>query len=167
MGPVLQHSSTALRLLYGKACVNLLRFPSQANQSGMGEDPKAPYFDKGENTGIAHLLNATRFSLRGIVQAVKRESAFRQELGVFLCLIPLAVWLADSLLTFVFLMSTCVMVLVVELLNSAVEAAVDRAGLDYNELAGLAKDYGSAAVMLTLLVTGAVWLTFLINAVTD
>lgn len=120
-----------------------------------------PCFDKAANTGMTHFVNALRFSLRGLIEAFRRESAFRQELAILVLLIPLGLWIAETALEFVALMGVCGFVLVVELLNSAIEAAVDRAGRDHNELAGLAKDYGSAAVMVSIVVAGILWLTFL------
>lgn len=120
-------------------------------------------FDKGANTGLKHLVNATKFSLNGLVEAFRRESAFRQELALIVILVAPAWWLARTLFDFVILMSVCALVLVVELLNSAVEAAIDRMGTDHHEMSGLAKDYGSAAVMVSLVIAGAVWLAFLVD----
>lgn len=120
------------------------------------------WFDKASNTGMTHFVNAIRFSGRGLVEAFRRESAFRQELAVLAVLIPLGLWIADTVLEFVALMGVCGFVLVMELVNSAIEATVDRGGRDHNELAGLAKDYGSAAVMISIVVAGIVWLTFLV-----
>jgi diacylglycerol kinase (ATP) len=77
--------------------------------------------------------------------------------------IPAAIWIADSLLDFVLLMAVCLLVLVVELLNSAVEATIDRIGKEHHPISALAKDYGSAAVMLSLIIAGAVWLAMLIT----
>ncbi len=124
----------------------------------MGDEP---FFDKAKNTGFRHFRNAARFSLNGLRAAFVRESAFRQELGVLLVLTPLAVWISQSVFDFVFMMAVAGFVLVVELLNSSIEAAVDRTGTEHNELAGLAKDYGSAAVMIALVIAAMVWLTFL------
>lgn len=127
----------------------------------MPEENSEPFFDKSENTGFTHFRNAARFSIRGFNQAIKRESAFRQELAVLAVLTPLALWMSRSLMDFVALMAVAGFVLTVELLNSAIEATVDRVGNDYHELAGLAKDYGSAAVFMSLGVAGMVWLAFL------
>ena len=85
------------------------------------------------------------------------ESAFRQEITLTLILTPLALWLGRTPIERTLLIVTCVMVLVVELLNSAVEAAIDRHGDELHELSGRAKDLGSAAVMLSLGVVVAVW----------
>lgn len=126
---------------------------------------REPYFDKSSNTGWTHFFNATRFSLMGLTEAFRRESAFRQELAILIVLIPLGIWISRSVLDFVILMGVSGMVLIVELLNSAIEATVDRSGTEQHELAGLAKDYGSAAVMLSLAVSGMVWLTFLLQRI--
>lgn len=127
----------------------------------MPEEHTEPFFDKSENTGLKHFRNAAKFSIRGFIAAFQRESAFRQELGVLVVLIPLAVWISNTVLDFVALMAVSGLVLIIELVNSAIEAAVDRVGTDHHELAGLAKDYGSAAVFLSLFVAGIVWLAFL------
>ena len=127
----------------------------------MSEDHSEPFFDKSENTGLTHFRNAAKFSAQGFREAFRRESAFRQELAVLAVLTPLAIWMSGSVLDFVALMGVAGFVLTVELLNSAIEAAVDRVGTDHHELAGLAKDYGSAAVFMSLTGAGIVWLAFL------
>lgn len=129
----------------------------------MDDKTRPDTFDKSSNTGIRHLLNATKFSLSGLIEAFRRESAFRQELAL-LALLTIPGWLiARTPVDFVILMGTAALVLVVELLNSAVEAAIDRMGTDHHEMSRLAKDYGSAAVMVSLLIVAAVWLAFLVQ----
>jgi diacylglycerol kinase (ATP) len=127
----------------------------------MGENSTPPAFDKSGNTGMTRIINAARFSAQGLKSAFRRESAFRQEIIVFVILLPVGFMIARSLSDFVILVCVSAMVLVVELLNSAVEAAVDRMGPEHHELSGLAKDYGSAAVLIALVIAGAVWLLFL------
>jgi len=127
----------------------------------MGENSTPPAFDKSGNTGLTRIINAARFSAQGLKSAFRREAAFRQEAIIFVVLLPVGFMIARSLSDFVILTGVSAMVLVVELLNSAVEAAVDRMGPEHHELAGLAKDYGSAAVLIALLIAGAVWLLFL------
>ena len=117
-----------------------------------------PYFDKSANTGFRHLANAARFSIRGLTSAMQRESAFRQEAALLIILIPVAMLISSSAGDFLMLMAVSIFVLVVELLNSAIEATADRIGEEHHELSGRAKDYGSAAVMLSLCVAGPVWL---------
>ena len=119
-------------------------------------------FDKASNMGLRHLINATRFSRQGLVAAFRRESAFRQEIVLILVLIPPGIWIAESPVDFVLLMAVCLLVLVVELLNSAVEAAIDRIGNKHHPISALAKDYGSAAVMISLIIVGMVWLVMLL-----
>jgi diacylglycerol kinase (ATP) len=120
-------------------------------------------FDKASNTGIRHLINATRFSYQGLVAAFRNESAFRQELALMLISIPLALWICETALQFALLMAVNLLVLVVELLNSAIEAAIDRIGPEHHPLSGLSKDYGSAAVMVALLLAAIVWLAMLLT----
>jgi len=119
-------------------------------------------FDKASNTGLRHLINATRFSWQGVNAAFRRESAFRQEIALILVLIPPGIWIADSVVDFVLLMAVCLLMLVVELLNSAVEAAIDRIGDEHHPISALAKDYGSAAVMVSLIIVAMVWLVMLL-----
>ena len=118
---------------------------------------KSTTFNKKTNTGLTHLLNATRFTLAGLKSACRHESAFRQELLAFAILLPSGAYLASSLGQVVGLLCACCLVLSVELLNSAIEAAIDRIGTEYHELSKLAKDYGSAAVMISLVMAGIVW----------
>ena len=109
------------------------------------------------NTGVGRIIRAARFSAQGLAQAWRHEAAFRQETGLTLLMLPLAIWLGSSPLERVLLIGSCVFVLVIELLNSAIEAAIDRHGDEYNELSGRAKDFGSAAVMLSLGIVAAIW----------
>lgn len=120
-------------------------------------------FDKSANTGFRHLVNATRFSYQGLVAAFKQESAFRQEFAVAILLMPIGIWVASSALEFVLLMAVLMLVMVVELINSAIEAVVDRIGPERHPLSGLAKDYGSAAVMISLVMAAMIWLVVLLE----
>ena len=108
-------------------------------------------------TGLRRILSATRNSLEGFVAAVRHEDAFRQELAMAAVLVPLAVFLGRSGLERALLVASLLFVLVVELLNSAVEATVDRISFDNHRLAKRAKDIGSAAVMLAIATAAAVW----------
>lgn len=112
-------------------------------------------------TGLERIINAAGYSLAGIRYAVKNEAAFRQELILCLILIPLAFWLSNSAVHIVLLSGSCLLVLIVELINSAIEAVVDRSGHEYHELAGRAKDLGSAAVFGSLIVALITWLLIL------
>jgi len=113
-------------------------------------------------TGVQRLINAARYSLEGLAAAARHENAFRQELLLAAVLVPLGLWLGHDGVERALLVGSMLMVLVVELLNSAVEATVDRVSLEDHRLAKRAKDLGSAAVMLSLVTVGAVWLLVLL-----
>lgn len=108
-------------------------------------------------TGFKRVVKATEYSLQGFRSAWRNESAFRQECTLGLILLPFAFLLGETLVQTALLIAVCVLVLITELLNSAVEAAVDRTGEEVDELAGRAKDMGSAAVALSL---ALVWITW-------
>lgn len=110
-----------------------------------------------KNTGIRRIIKASIYSYKGLVHAATKEAAFRQELIAALVLVPLACFLPVTSVERVVLVGAVVLVLVVELLNTAVEATVDRIGSEFHELAGLAKDLGSAAVLLSLLFCIFAW----------
>jgi len=109
------------------------------------------------NTGLKRLLRAAGYSAKGLRSTFVHEAAFRQELLLAAILIPLAIWLDVGTTERLLLVSSVSLVLIVELLNSAIEAVVDRVGPEKHELSGRAKDIGSAAVLLTLLLTLFVW----------
>ncbi|GAA5648322.1 diacylglycerol kinase [Vibrio proteolyticus NBRC 13287] len=108
--------------------------------------------------GFKRLVNATKYSYQGIKAAFKNEAAFREEVLLSVIMIPTALLLDVTGVERVLLIGTVLLVMVVELLNSAVEAVVDRIGPEHHELAGRAKDMGSAAVLITMLITGYTWL---------
>lgn len=109
------------------------------------------------NRGLARAWHAAKNSWCGLVYAFQEESAFRQELTLFAVLAPLACFLPVSHLEKALLIASLIMVLVVELLNSSVEAAIDRISFDHHDLSKRAKDFGSAAVMLALLIAVLMW----------
>ena len=109
------------------------------------------------------IINATGYSLKGLRAAYKHEQAFRQEVMVLLVLTPLGIWLGETGVERAMLIGSWFIVLIVELLNSAVEAAVDRVGLEHHKLSGRAKDIGSAAVMCSIALTFVVWLLLLLD----
>jgi diacylglycerol kinase (ATP) len=113
--------------------------------------------------GFKRLINACYFSIAGFKATWQHEEAFRQEVMLFVVTTPLAFWLTDAAIERVLLIGSVVLVLLVELLNSAVEAVVDRVGLERHELSGRAKDIGSAAVMLSLIWAAATWAFILIK----
>jgi diacylglycerol kinase (ATP) len=106
-------------------------------------------------------VSATRYSLAGLAAAARHEDAFRLELAACAVLVPLALWLGATGIERALLIGCLLLVLIVELLNSAVEAAVDRISFENHRLAKRAKDIGSAAVMLSLVNAGAVWILIL------
>jgi diacylglycerol kinase (ATP) len=110
------------------------------------------------NSGVKRVLLATKYSYEGLFAGLRWESAFRQEAALAAVMLPLAFWLGGNWMEVAVLCITVVLVLIVELLNSAIEAAVDRVSFDRHELSKLAKDYGSAAVHLSLLLCLFVWL---------
>jgi diacylglycerol kinase (ATP) len=114
-------------------------------------------------TGLRRVLNATHYSLAGLAAAARHEDAFRQELILVALLAPLALWVGDSAVERALLVGSLFMVLVVELLNSAVEATVDRISFEDHRLAKRAKDIGSAAVMLALANAGAIWVLIILS----
>jgi diacylglycerol kinase (ATP) len=107
-------------------------------------------------TGLNRLWHALGYSLSGL-RAAWDEKAFRQEAVIALVLIPLAFVLAKTWIETALLVSTVVLVMVVELLNTGIESAIDRIGPEWHELAKRAKDIGSAAVLLSLILCIAVW----------
>jgi diacylglycerol kinase (ATP) len=113
--------------------------------------------------GVRRLLNATRYTLQGLEAAFRHEEAFRLELLLALVLIPLAFFVPVGGVAKALMVASVLLVLIVELLNSALEAAVDRISLERHSLAQRAKDLGSAAVFLSLVNVGAVWLLVLLD----
>jgi diacylglycerol kinase (ATP) len=109
------------------------------------------------NVGLRRIVNATLFSLAGLRAAWQHEAAFRQELMLAVVLIPAGIWLGRTAVERSLLIGSCLLVLIVELLNSAVEAIVDRVGLEPHPLSGRAKDLGSAAVFVSLALVLVVW----------
>jgi len=111
--------------------------------------------------GVGRAVRAFVSSAKGFVGAFREEAAFRQELLFAGLALPLALWLGHSGIERALLTGPVLLILIVELLNSAIEATVDRISLERHVLAGLAKDIGSAAVMLSFILLGVVWLLVL------
>ncbi len=114
------------------------------------------------NRGLARAWHAAKNSWCGLVYAFLEESAFRQELTLFILLTPIALFLPVDYLEKALLIASLVMVLVVELLNSSVEAAIDRISFEHHDLSKRAKDFGSAAVMLALFIALIMWMAICI-----
>lgn len=110
------------------------------------------------NAGVGRIIRAARFSSQGLAYAWRHEAAFRQEVVLAATLIPAAFWLGRSPTEIAFLIASCLLVLVIELVNSAIEAVVDRYGDEQHILAGAAKDLGSAAVLISLVFLAVVWI---------
>jgi diacylglycerol kinase (ATP) len=110
-------------------------------------------------TGLNRIMRAAVFSMAGIRAALRSEAAFRQECLLAAVMIPAAFWLGRTGIERILLIAPVLLVLIVELLNSAVEAVVDRVGREFHELSGQAKDMGSAAVLISLVLTLGVWVT--------
>jgi diacylglycerol kinase (ATP) len=117
--------------------------------------------DRSKPTGVTRMFRAFGTSLRGLSGAFREEAAFRQELALALLVIPVGLWLGQDGIERALLIAPMFVVLVAELINSAIEATVDRIGLERHKLSGLAKDIGSAAVLMSLVLLAVVWLLVL------
>ena len=110
-------------------------------------------------TGINRVIKATGNSIRGVCDAFKYEAAFRQELALAVILLPASFWLAQTMVEWLLLITPLFILIIVELLNSAVENTVDRIGAERHTLSGRAKDIASAAVMFALIFLAVIWLS--------
>lgn len=108
-------------------------------------------------TGLIRIIDAAGYSVKGLRFAWKNEAAFRQESLLALVLIPLACWIGGNAVQTALLIGSCLIVLIVELLNTGIEAVVDRISDEYHALAGSAKDLGSAAVFISLVHVLVIW----------
>ena len=113
-------------------------------------------------TGIKRIFNAAGYSWKGFSAAYKHEAAFRQELWLAVVLVPAGLFLGETWKDKAALVCSLLLVLVVELLNSAIESVVDRIGDEHHELSGRAKDMGSAAVLLALFIVAISWAAILL-----
>lgn len=116
---------------------------------------------KNHHQGWRRLISAANYSKQGFVSSWHSEAAIRQELMALLVLLPLALWVDVSKAERALLILSLLLVLVVELLNTGIEAVVDRIGPEYHELSGKAKDIGSAAVLTMLVAAASVWVIVL------
>lgn len=112
-------------------------------------------------TGLDRIVRATGYSMAGLAMAYRGEGAFRQEFWLAVILLPSAFWLGRSWVEVALLAGSVLLVLIVELLNSSIEAAIDRISFEMHDLSKRAKDLASAAVLLSLLLCGGVWLAAL------
>ena len=113
--------------------------------------------ERNKHVGLKRVLLAAGHSWRGLAGTFKHEAAFRQELALAGVLVPLGIWLGHTGMERALLVSSVLLVLIVEIVNSGIEAVVDRVGLERHDLSGLAKDMGSAAVFMALLNVLVVW----------
>lgn len=125
----------------------------------MTEESEPP---KAGGTGLSHMRRAFGYSMAGLRTSFRNESAFRQELALCVAATPLGLWLGTTAVERVLLVGSVLLVLVVELLNTAVENAIDRISAERHELAKRSKDAGSAAVFVTLMLAGFVWLMIVV-----
>lgn len=114
-----------------------------------------------KNTGFKRIILATGYSLQGLKSAFKHEAAFRQELLLAAIFIPLACYLDVSQIERLLLIAPIFLVIICEIINSAIEAVVDRIGSEHHELSGRAKDMGSAAVLIALMLSAYIWIEIL------
>lgn len=112
-----------------------------------------------QSTGLARIYKAVGYSVKGLTAAWKNEAAFRQETVAAICAIILAFWLDVDVTTRILLIASVMLVIIVEVINSAIESVVDRIGSELHELSGRAKDMGSAAVFLAILLALFIWIT--------
>ncbi|YCO03489.1 diacylglycerol kinase [Vibrio sp. VNB-15] len=124
---------------------------------------QSPNSGKPGNTGLKRIIKATGYSAKGLRAAFKHEAAIRQELGMLVVAILLVCIFDLSAIERILMLGVVVLVLIVELINSAIEAVVDRVGVEHHELSGRAKDIGSAAVMVALAFAGFTWLYILLS----
>lgn len=113
------------------------------------------------NVGLRRLINAMRWSMKGFRSTYKNEEAFRQEVLLTIILGPLGLWLGDTGVEKALLVGPLLIVLIVELLNSAIESVVDRISTENHKLSGRAKDQGSAAVLVSLMLVALCWIMVL------
>ena len=106
---------------------------------------------------VRHIVNAFIWSMAGIKAAWKHELAFRSQVVVIAIMLPIGFWLGRTAVDWALLFGSCMLVLITELLNSALETIVDRVGLEPNELSGRAKDLGSAAAFFSMLTAAVIW----------
>ena len=117
----------------------------------------APMHKQGRG-GLAHILDAFRYSMQGLYAAWRNEIAFRLQCALLVVLLPAAFWIARSPVELAVMLGACVLVLVAEMFNSAIESVVDRFGEELHPLSGQAKDLGSAGVFLGMMLFLVIWL---------
>ncbi|WP_028604074.1 diacylglycerol kinase [Ottowia thiooxydans] len=134
--------------------------PSKSNPTTPPRDPNEPVNPQKARTGLSRIWHATGYSIEGL-RAGWNETAFRQEAMAAMVLIPAAFWLGRSWAETALLAGSVLIVMIVELLNTGIETAIDRIGPEWHDLSKRAKDMGSAAVLLSLLMATGIWLAAL------
>ncbi len=119
--------------------------------------------EKQQVKGIKRLIMASKYSWQGYRAAYQHEEAFRQEVWLFIIAIPLSLWLADNAIEWILLIGSIILLMIVELLNSAIEATIDRIGSEFHTLSGRAKDMGSGAVLLAIGNCLMIWLVIILT----
>jgi diacylglycerol kinase (ATP) len=153
-------ADTLTKLKHSATILSHLPILRASTMKFLGINMESPYKGK---TGLKRVWSALFYSLAGLRAAIHHEDAFRQEVLLALILVPTALFMPVSAIGKALMIASVLLVLIVELLNSAVEAAVDHTSLDQHQLAKRAKDIGSAAVLLSLLNVVSVWLLILLN----
>ncbi len=155
------------RVRRGLASAHALPFNEASRVTVSSQDimthDNSPYKSRG---GLGRLINALRYSRQGFAAAFRHEAAFRQELLLCVVLVPLAFLIGQSLSETLVLIAVLFFVLIVELLNSALEALADSTTLEHRPLIGQAKDLGSAAVMLSIVCAVIVWIAIIVRGIT-
>ncbi|MCK7633224.1 MULTISPECIES: diacylglycerol kinase [unclassified Shewanella] len=116
---------------------------------------------KPNGTGVGRIIKAGRCSMQGFEAAYRYESAFRQELLLAFIMFPISIFIAADIIQLVLLNGAMLIVLLVEIINSALEAVVDRISLEMHELSGRVKDLGSSAVFISLVLYGLIWISII------
>ncbi len=157
--PLLQNENGFQRhVTRGAGCGDSRAYSSrESSQRSVGTLEDVAMSEYFENRGLLRAWRALGYSLTGLRGAFRHESAFRQEVALAVVVVPLGLWLGQGGVEKALLAGSWLLVLIVELLNSAIEAAVDRFGPEQNELSGRAKDIASAAVLLSILLALLVW----------
>jgi len=131
-------------------------FPNLRERPTMPPEIEAVDVQK-HRRGLSRIWHAYGYSVAGLVTGFRESAAFRQEVLLALCLLPASFWLGQTWVETALLAVVVVLVLITELLNTGIEAAIDRIGPEWHALSKMAKDVGSAAVLLSLLLCGGVW----------
>ncbi len=137
-----------------------MSLPPTSNDAMPPRDPSHPVNPQKTRTGLSRIWHATGYSIEGL-RAGWHETAFRQEAVAAMVLVPASFWLGRNWAETALLAGSVLLVMIVELLNTGIETAIDRIGPEWHDLSKRAKDMGSAAVLLSLLLAAGIWLAAL------